>query len=139
MKQSDLRAELQKIYDLHGHITPAIVVEAARPKNHPLHLQVFDKDIRDAAEAYYRDRAHMLITTVRIAYKPDEKPADTIRWFHAVRTEEGTVYHAADKIARDPLLAGIVLADMEREWRQLKNRYDEFTEFWEMIRRDSAA
>lgn len=139
MKASDLREELQKIYDRHGHITPELVVEVARPKEHPLHLKVFDKDVPGAAEAYYRDRAHDLIVTIRIAYKPEEKPSDTIRWFHAVRLEEGTVYHPADKIAGDPLLSRIVLADMEREWRQLRTRYDAFVEFWEMIRGDTAA
>lgn len=139
MKASDLRVELQKVYERHGYLTPELVVEEARPKNHPLHLKVFDKDVPAAAEAYYRERAHELIRTLRVAYKPDQSPSDSIRWYHAVRTEEGTVYHSADKIAHDPLLAKIVMADMEREWQQLRRRYEAFAEFWEMINRDTAA
>jgi len=139
VKVADLKTELEKIYDQHGHLTPELVVETARPDDHPLHCAVFDKDAGQAAEAYYRERAHQLIRTVRVAYKPEAKPTDTIRWFHVVRQEDGFVYHPADKIAQDPLLARLVLADMEREWRQLRTRYEQFTEFWEMVRRDSAA
>lgn len=139
MKTADLRSEMEKIYNRHGHLTPEIVRDEARVESHPLHCAVFDRTPELAAEAYYLRRAHELITSLRVTYKPDDKPEETIRLYHAVRLEEGYAYHPADKIAQDPFQARLVLADMEREWRQLRARYEQFAEFWELIRGDTAA
>ena len=64
-----LRAHLQDLYDTHGELTPAIVLEAARPKNHPLHGYVFDRAPKQAAEAYYLGRAHDLLQRARVVYR----------------------------------------------------------------------
>lgn len=130
-----LRDQLQAIYDKHQTLTPQLVVAAARPKDHPLHERVFDRPVKDAAAAYYLDRAHDLIQSVKIVYREDEKGRErTVRAFHAVRTEKGHVYESAEKIAQDPFLSRLLMADMEREWKALRRRYEEFTEFWEMVR-----
>lgn len=138
MSTTDLRHHLQTIYETHQRLTPQLVVDIARDPQHPLHGR-FEWDDRLAGEAWRKQQAHELIRTIRIAYKPDTAPSDTIRYYHAVRTEEGHVYHPADKIAQDPFLTKLVLTDMEREWQQLKTRYENFVEFWELVRKDSAA
>jgi hypothetical protein len=136
---SDLRAEFERIYDKnHGLLTPAVVVDEWRNPSHPFHGRL-EWDNRVAGEAWRREQAHKLITSVRVAYRPDDKPKDTIRAFQALRLEEGVVYHPSEKIAQDPFLTKLLMADMERDWRQLKQRYDSFAEFWQMINRDSAA
>lgn len=135
---SSLREQLQSIYDAHQALTPSLLVDLARDKRHPLHDR-FEWDDRIAGEAHRRDQAHKLITSLRITYRPDDRPQETVRAFHAVRGEGGIVYHPAEKVAQDPFLARLVMADMEREWHQLKSRYDQFTEFWQMINRDTAA
>ncbi len=67
----------------------------------------------------------------------------SLRVFHAVRLPEetngGYVYEPIDKIVADPTLTEIVLRDMEREWKTLRRRYEDFSEFWSMVRRDVAA
>ena len=135
---SGLREHLQTIHDDNGYLTPHLVRETARPKTHPLHGAVFDKAPKDAAEAYYLERAHQLITeayvVVRVA--TDTTPAASIRAFHAVRTDRGHVYEPAETVAQDPLLRAMALQDMERRWMELKRRFLEFSEFVEMIRDD---
>lgn len=135
---NSLREQLEAIYVAHQALTPALLVDLARDQAHPLHDR-FEWDNRIAGEAWRREQAHKLISSVRVAYRPDDKPQDTVRAFHAVRTEDGVGYHPAEKVAHDPFLARLVLADMEREWKQLRSRYETFTEFWQMINRDTAA
>lgn len=136
-----LRDELQAIYDKHGHLDPELVVETARPKGHPLHERVFDRTKADAAETYYRDRAHRLIQSVKIVVREateDEKERK-IRRYHAVLSDAGMVYKSAEDVAADPFMRQLVLRDMEREWRQLLARYEQFEEFLGMVREDVAA
>lgn len=132
----NLRDALQAIYDAHGYLTPELVVTEARPKGSPLHDIVFDKNQKDAAEAYYKARAHDLIQSVKVVYREatDDEKARSVRKWQAVRTEAGHVYKAAEDIATDPVAAAIVLADMQREWMALHRRYGAFSEFTEMVR-----
>lgn len=134
---TDLREQLQTIYDKQGKLTPELVVEAARPKNHPLHDRVFDRDQSEAAEAWYRRRAHELIQSVRIVYREatEDVPALRVRAWHAVRAEgpEQFAYEPVEKIAQDPFTRQLVLREMEREWRQLFSRYEKFEEFLSLV------
>ncbi len=131
-----LRDQLQTIYDQRGQLTPNIVVDEARDPGHPLHNR-FEWDNSVAGEAWRRQQAHELIRSVRIVYREatEKEPARKVRHWHAVRNENGHVYEPAPKVAADPLLRQMVLRDMEREWRQLQNRYGQFQEFIEMVRR----
>lgn len=136
---SDLRGELQAIYEHHGKLTPRLVVDEAREEDHPLHDR-FEWNNEIAGEAWRRDQAHRLIQSVRIVYKPanEREGEKSVRAFHAVRKENGHVYEPTEKVTADPFIAQLVLRDMEREWRQLKQRYDQFEEFWDMVRQDAA-
>jgi hypothetical protein len=63
---SDLRDQLQNIADKYGgRITPAYVVDEARPPSHPLHHR-FEWDDRIAGEAHRRRQAQELIQSVVI-------------------------------------------------------------------------
>lgn len=131
-----LRDQLQAIYDQHGQLSPELVVEVARPKNHPLHSRVFDRPQKQAAEAWYRHRAHELIQSVKVVYRDSNNEPQEIRKYHAVTADSGVVYRAAEDIADDPFTRKLVLRDMEREWQQLRARYERFGEFLEMVERD---
>lgn len=135
-----LRDQLQEIYDQHGKLTPRLVVETARDPDHPLHNR-FEWDDATAAEAWRHDQAHRLIQKARVIYKPaDEGGADKrVRAFHAITRDEEHIFEPAEKVAADPMLARLVLRDMEREWLALKRRWEDFEEFWAMVRRDDAA
>lgn len=137
----NLRDELLAIRAEHGVLTPAVVLEAARPKDHPLHSRVFDKPVKEAAEAYYLERAHELIRVARIRFPAvDTSDNRTLRAFQAVRgdDETGYVYEPTEEVATDPFVRQLVLREMEREWRQLKARYEHFTEFIAMVAADLA-
>lgn len=136
MTTTDLRSSLQAIYDARGKLTPEILVEEARDPKHPLHDRL-EWDDRVGGEAWRRAQAHELIQSVKIVYRDAVSGEErSLRAFHAVRTEKGHVYEPLNKVVEDPVLTRIVLADMEREWRQLKKRYDQFAEFWLLVRQD---
>jgi hypothetical protein len=130
-----LRDQLQTIYDNHRTLTPGIVVDEARDPEHPLHAR-FEWDDSVAGEKWRHHQAHELITSVKITYKTPSGTAREIRQFHAIRKETGHVYEPTEEVLRDEVMTKILLADMEREWRTLKKRYDQFTEFRNMIHRD---
>lgn len=140
MSSDGIREHLMDIYERRGQLTPALVVEEARSKQHPLHGYVFDRAPKQAAEAWYRERAHQLIRVAQITYQssPESEPRK-VRAFHSVRNEEGHVYEPAEKVATDPFLRSLVLRDMEREWKQLHRRYGDFEEFVAMVAGDIAA
>lgn len=131
-----LRDHLQEIYDHHGQLTPDLVVEVARPKDHPLHSRVFNRPQKQAAEAWYKHRAHELIQSVKVVYRDSNDEPQEIRKYHAVRGDSGVVYRASEDIADDPFAKKLVLRDMEREWHQLRARYERFSEFLEMVEQD---
>lgn len=131
-----IREHLQAIYDAHGTLTPAIVVREARPKNHPLHSYVFDRAPAEAAEAWYRHRAHELIQRVKITYAAGDGEERSVRAFICTRTENGYAYDPAEKVAVDPFLRELALRDMEREWKLLHARYGHFEEFIHLVAAD---
>jgi len=136
-----LRDALQTVYARHGKLTPQIVVDEARAAQDEAGQLLrgrLEWDDAVAGEAHRRQQAHEMIRSVRVVYREatDKKPEQSIRAFHAVRGNEGHVYEPLDKVSADPFLSRLVMADMEREWRQLKSRWEHFREFMEMVRRD---
>lgn len=136
----NLRDALQAIYDERGALTPRMVVDEAREPSHPLHPR-FEWDDAKAGELYRREQARELIQSVKIVYRvaKGKAPERFVRAYHSVPSPEGRAYRSADDVAADPLLREMVLRDMERDWKQLKERYSHFAEFLEMIQRDIAA
>lgn len=136
-----LRDELQSIYDAHGGIlTPEIVVEEATPKSSPLHSR-FEWNDMIAGAAYRREQARELIGKCKVIYKTSQDGESlTVRAFHAVPAESGTYeFEPVEKIAADPFLRELVLREMERDWKQLQNKYSHMVEFVEMVRKDIAS
>ena len=132
-----LRDQLQAVHDDSGRLTPQIVVDAARPVEHPLHER-FEWNDKLAGEAYRLDQARRLIRSVRVTYREaDEKEAArTVRAYHSVRDEDGTSYRPLEEVQESPLLTKLLLQDMEREWKQLMRRYGMFEDFLQMVRGD---
>jgi hypothetical protein len=132
-----LRDQLNEISVKHGGLTPALVVDEARPETHPLHER-FEWDDSVAGEAYRRDQARRLIRSVRVVYREadEQEGARTVRAYHAVRDETGNVYRPTDEVVASEFLTQLLLRDMEREWLQLKRRWSRFAEFAEMVKGD---
>lgn len=53
------------LYNRHGVLTPEVVVEDARRKDSPLH-DMFEWDVKKAAQAHWHDVARQLIRNVRV-------------------------------------------------------------------------
>jgi len=135
---TDLREQLQSIYDQHGKLTPGIVVEEARDPDHPLHARVgWSTDEATLAHERRLDKARELIRSVKIQYRNDQGEFKDVRAFHSFRAPEGgRKFEPAEKVAQDPMMTKILLNEMEREWRNLRKRYEGFDEFYQLIRKD---
>lgn len=134
---SDLRGQLQSVCDHNGRLTPALVVDAARPEESPLHDR-FEWNDKVAGEAYRLDQARRLIRSVRVVYREadDKEAARTVRAYHAIRDEDGTSYRPVEEVVENPFLTELLKRDMQREWKQLLRRFGHFEEFVQMIRGD---
>jgi hypothetical protein len=132
---SDLRTELLAIRSEHGTLTPAAIVEAAAPEDHPLHHR-FEWDDAVAGPKYRLIQAKALIRVVRETYIDRSGSPSDVRFFHAIPREEGMVYEPLPEIVGDDLASKVLLNAMEREWRSLRKRYERFEEFRQMVTRD---
>lgn len=135
-----IHAHLRALYDEHGVLTPAMVVEAARPARSPLHSH-FEWDNKVAGEKYRLVQAGILIRKVKVQVLDETSPLTRVRGFHSV-TETGddeepsTSYVPHDIVAADPVLTALVLRAMKRRWLEMKRTYEHHVEFWEMVRDD---
>jgi hypothetical protein len=131
---SSLRDQLDGIYQKQGRLTPALVVDAARPKTSPLHAR-FEWNDKVAGEKHRREQAHELIQSVRVKYIQNDKPKD-IRAYTAVPRGDGIApnYEPTEEIVLDDFKRQVVLQQMEREWRTMQARYGDFEEFAALVR-----
>lgn len=135
---SDLLVQLRAIHDEHGSLTAALVVDVARDPDHPLHAR-FEWDDTVAAEKWRLEQAGQLLRVVKLPPNP-ARPHD-LRAFVAVKGQES---HRAEYVPTEVAMADeftrkLVLADMQREWRALKRRYEHMAEFAQMVSADLTA
>lgn len=133
-----LREELQALYETQGELTPIMVVDVARDPAHPLHTR-FEWDDSVAGEKYRRHQARQLIRSVRIRVIDEDDPSLNydVRAYQMVRTPAGgNAYQPTADVVQDPFVSRLILARMEREWRALRERYEQFHEFWKLVNSD---
>jgi hypothetical protein len=133
-----LREELLAIRTARGTLTPAAIVEAATPAEHPLHSR-FEWDDKVAGHRYRLDQARQLIRVVREQYVDGSGAPESVRFFHAIPRNDGMVYEPLPEVLGDELASKVLLASMEREWRVLRKRYEQFAEFRAMVLADLGA
>jgi len=137
MEMGNLRDELLAIRAKRGLLTPRIVYEEAKTKSHPLHDQVIDMPMKEAAEAHYiANAARLLRVTFRT--EVDGRPAD-LRSFWVVKgSEKGPESHYVpiEEVIANPVSRAIMLRQMLRDWKRFKARYQVYSEFTEMVFND---
>ena len=133
----DVRAELTKVYNKHGRLTPEILRDEARAKGHPLHPRIFDRPVGEAAEAWYLHRSHELIREVMAEYKRDDGPPLRVRAFPSIQTEQGFEYQPVEEVAADPFRSRLKLQEMERDWRRMESLYGDLDEFVALCQKTS--
>jgi hypothetical protein len=130
----NLRDTLHSIKAKRGELTPEVLLEEARPVNAPAH-KFFDWDKDQNAKRWLLHQAHRLIQQVEITYTKADGKVTRVREFHAVKQDNNRyVYESVDDLRQDPISREIVLRDMEREWIRFRQRYEQFEEFWDLIK-----
>lgn len=132
---SDLKTELQRIYDENRHLTPQLVVAAARDPLSPLHAQ-FEWDDSVAGEKYREQQAQHLIRRVKIVYRTTpEGEEKKVRAWVAVPQDDALnrVYMPTEEALSDDFTRRLLLKDMEREWLAFRRRYEHMAEFAAMV------
>ena len=82
-------AQIQALYERDGGVTPAALVDEARPPAAPLH-QAFEWDNGAAAEQYRQVQARQLVRSVVLAPQPERREtAPVIRAFVSVHRPDG--------------------------------------------------
>ena len=129
--------ELQRIYDRRGELTPQLVVTAARRPTSPLHGYL-QWDDSEAAKRWRLYQASELIRSVKVTYREDDDGPHDLRAWINVRPEDGRggQYRPVMDVAQDEFARTLVLTQMEREWKTMRERYNTFEEFIEMVKAD---
>ena len=135
-----VREELERIYNTDGVLTPAAVVDDARPEDAPLHSR-FEWDDSVAGEQYRMVQARQLIRSVRVTVQPQPEASPVqVRVFHNVADEdESRKYVPLRVLMEDPESAQRVLRRAWDEWLQLKRKYADLDGFLSMVSGDIAA
>lgn len=126
---------LTRIYEQHGELTPALVVEEARNPASEIHEDI-PWDDAEAANQYRLQVAAELIRSVKI--KITEPELAEVRGFVHVETPDRGPgrYAPVEDVGRDPALRQIALRQMERDWKVMRRRYEVYAEFWTLIGED---
>lgn len=142
--RSMIERELAAIWDERGTLTPGLVVEAARPDEHPLHGQ-FEWDDTVAGAAYRCAQAAQLIRSVKITVTTENGSIED----HRVRAWLPARYAGADDAesgAYVPTRAvesaesrAFMLRQMRREAAAFQRRYSHLAEFWQVVDEMAAA
>jgi len=131
--------ELHRIQKKQGCIKPAMVVDAARPKENPLHA-FFEWDDSVAAEEWRQDQARGLIRSVRVIQcdmPPQEQPI--VRAFVSVQASdtetkfEGTAYVPIQVASKNEDYKSQILDAAMAELREWKQRYSDYKQFFESV------
>jgi hypothetical protein len=127
-----IRESLGDIKKKRGMITPDIVVEEAKSASHRLHNRFeWDNDI--AGPAFRKEQARTLIQEVEISYVKSDGSKGRVREYYSVKRDNVYQYESLEDIKANPVSQEIVLAQMEREWRDLESKYESFQEFWTLV------
>lgn len=137
---TDLRTELLRIRTVHGRLNDELLVAEATPEDSPLHDR-FEWDDTIAGHQYRLVQAGEILRAVRIVDRSNPRQPHHMRAFLAVPRADTRKhdYVPIEEVAEDEVASATVLAEMEREWRSMKQRYGHIKAFIELVRKDLAA
>lgn len=134
MVSATIEKELRAIHSRDGVLTCEAVLDAARPKNSPLHDYFTWEDSR-AAERYRLIEAGKLIATVRIEYR--QKKAAQIIYTPAfiptgTNSEGKRQYYPVEEVTRNDFLREKALSDARCEMEGTRARYSHLVDLLEL-------
>lgn len=112
-------AELSRIAERDGALSPASVVNEARPEDAPLH-PAFEWQDERAAEEWRKHQARSLIASVQVVSPPASEPR--LAFVSVVADDGARSYQAADVVASDDDLMARALADARHYLAQAERR-----------------
>lgn len=118
-------AELQRIAERDGAISPETVLDEARPPTAPLHRH-FEWDDGAAAEAYRLDQAARLIRRYAVEIHTEPEKTVRARAFVSIGSRQ---YAPIDKALNDPKQRGVVLEQCIRELAAVRRKYEHLVDF----------
>jgi hypothetical protein len=134
--RSVVTAELARIVEEHGNLEPQIVVQAARPKNSPLH-ELFEWDNKVAGDKYRLGQARTLIRIVREEIGEDENGLPQyVRAYTAARRagRDEPGYLPTRDVLLSPVSEAILLRALKREIAGINLRYGHLKQFGAIVR-----
>jgi hypothetical protein len=143
-QRSVIERELRAIWDDRGRLTPGDVVEAARPKDHPLHAQ-FEWDDEVAGAAYRTAQAAQLIRSVKIVLTTENGSIEDhkVRAWLPARYAGGDDAEAGSYVPTPEILSAdqrsFMLRQLRREAAAFQRRYSHLQEYWQVLDEMSAA
>lgn len=134
MVNATIEKELRALHSRDGVLTCEAVLDAARPKNSPLH-DYFTWDNSRAAERYRLIEAGRLIATVRIEYR--QKKAAQIIYAPAfiptgTSSEGKRQYYPVEEVTKNEFLQQKALADARNEMEGTRARYSHLVDLLEL-------
>lgn len=134
MVNATVEKELRALHSRDGVLTCEAVLDAARPKNSPLHGYFTWEDSR-AAERYRLIEAGRLIATVKIEYAP-KKAAQVVytpAFIPTGTSSEGKrQYYPVEEVTKNDFLREKALADARREMENTRARYSHLVDLLEL-------
>ena len=129
--------ELSRIYQTHGGLTPAAVVDEAREPTALLH-NAFEWDNDVAAEGYRQSQARAVIRSVVLVSEPEKgEQAPIIRAFVSLSDpangQAARVYKPTIEALSDPASADEVKRRLRHELLALRRRYMDLLDVGEML------
>lgn len=111
-----------------GELTPGLVVDAARNPTHPLHNR-FEWDDSEAAEAWRRQQARVLIASVQVIVQrttPRGVRDVSVRRYASAVVHERRQYVPVSEIKASPELSAQVLDEIRCAIGALKRKYADY-------------
>lgn len=108
-----------------GELTPSLVVAAARNPKHPLHNR-FEWDDTEAAEAWRRQQARVLIASVQVIVQrttPRGVKDVSVRRYASTVVHDRRQYVPVSEIKASPELSAQVLEEIRLAIGALKRKY----------------
>ena len=137
----NLRDAMEGVRSQYGDLTPQYVVDLAEKQLNKfgkfLHPRL-EWDNAIAGPQYRLVQAAELIRSVRVVREhPITGETTSVRaYLHIEDPDRGSVYDPTEEVLANPLTRELAFREMERDWKSLKRKYEEFEEFAELVLSD---
>jgi len=122
--------EIERLKKIHkNEFTTKKLAEAAKPKKNPLHPEIYDKSEKDAANAYYLERAGQCLRSLVVEIK---EGSHETRAYHPIivksNDNKDKVWYSTEEIMEDPEKRTQVLKQALSELRYIRKKYNKLKE-----------